>query len=81
MENETKEMKFRRLAEKRTNDVISRLRLIGNLANRKNYNYSDEQVAEMFKAIESELKHSKKEFADMLDNKDSSFSFSKGDYK
>ncbi|WP_203641103.1 hypothetical protein [Levilactobacillus andaensis] len=78
MSDETKEDKFRRLAERRTNDAISRIRLLGNLANRNNYEYSDQQVNEMFTAIDKELKQAKKKYDDELGNENKSFSFSKG---
>ena len=81
MEKETKGTKFQRLAEKRTNDVINKLRLISNLANRRNYDYTDEQVLEMFRAIENELKYSKKEFSQESNEENSSFRFSVGDKK
>jgi len=78
MNDETKEDKFRRLAERRTNDAINRIRLLGNLANRNNYEYSDQQVNEMFTAIDKELKQAKKKYEDELENGNQSFSFSKG---
>jgi len=81
VEKETKGTKFQRLAEKRTNDVINKLRLISNLANRRNYDYTDEQVLEMFRAIENELKYSKKEFSQESNEENSSFRFSVGDKK
>lgn len=77
MNDETKEDKFRRLAERRTNDAINRIRLLGNLANRNNYEYSDQQVNEMFTAIDKELKQAKKKYEDELENGNQSFSFSK----
>ena len=33
------------------NATLDKLRLIGQLANRRNYEYSDEQVAAIFRAI------------------------------
>jgi len=78
MNDETKEEKFRRLAERRTNDAINRIRLLGNLANRNNYEYSNQQVNEMFTAIDKELKQAKKKYEDELGNGNQSFSFSKG---
>jgi hypothetical protein len=54
---------FRRLAEKRITTLIKHIRLISNLANRKNYNYTGNEVSQMFKAIEKELETAKKKFA------------------
>ena len=60
--NETKNEKFRRLAESRVNTVLDRLRLLGQLADKKNYDYTDEQVSKIFRAIDSELKDTKSKF-------------------
>lgn len=57
-----KSQRFRRLAEKRITNLIKHLRLIGNLANKKNYNYTEEEVKQMFTALESELTLTKKKF-------------------
>lgn len=59
---ETKNEKFMRLAESRANVVIQKLRLIGNLSNRRNYEYTKKEVDELFNAIESEVKKTKKLF-------------------
>ncbi|MDD1389864.1 hypothetical protein PSQ89_06640 [Pediococcus pentosaceus] len=53
---ETKEEKFIRLAEKRTNEAIKKIRLIGNLSNKNNYEYSEEQVTTIIKALETEIR-------------------------
>ncbi|MFQ6608403.1 MAG: hypothetical protein ACE5EE_07685 [Fidelibacterota bacterium] len=57
-----KSQTFRRLGEKRISNLIKHLRLIGNLANKKNYSYTDEEVNQMFTAIENELENTKKKF-------------------
>jgi len=49
--NETAEERFRRLATKRTNEVLDRLRILGNLSNRTNYRYSEEDVEKIFTTI------------------------------
>ena len=59
---DTKSHRFRRLAEKRITNLVQHLRLIGNLANKKNYSYSDDEVHQMFEAIEMELQQTKKKF-------------------
>ena len=48
---ETKEEKFKRLATRRTNDVLEKLRILGNLSNRANYNYADDQGPKIFYTI------------------------------
>lgn len=56
MVDETKHNKFERLATQRTNKVLRYLRLIGNLSNKSNYEYSQEEVKKMFDAIRKQLK-------------------------
>lgn len=48
---ETPEERFRRLATRRTNAVLDELRKLGNLSNRTNYSYSEEEVERVFTAI------------------------------
>lgn len=43
---------FVRLAEARTNKIIKGLELLGNLSNKSNYSYSDEDIKKIFKAID-----------------------------
>lgn len=54
-DGETKNERFRRLAESRGNRLIREIALLGNLANRKNYSYSEEEVARLFEPILQEL--------------------------
>lgn len=56
--------KFKRLAEKRVNNAIKNIRLIGNLSNRSNYSYTSGDVDKIFKALDKELKHAKSRFKD-----------------
>ena len=55
MSTETKNERFRRLAESRGNRLIREIALLGNLANRKNYSYSEEEVERLFEPIQHEL--------------------------
>ena len=43
-ENESKRERFVRLAEARTNKIIDMIQLLGNCANKSNYEYSKEDV-------------------------------------
>lgn len=54
--HESKSDRFRRLAEQRVNRALKDLRLIANLANRNNYDYSDEEARILLSALEKELK-------------------------
>lgn len=59
---ESKHDKFQRLANKRTNQVLDKLRLLGNLANTAIYDYTDEEVRKIFYTIESQLKIARAKF-------------------
>lgn len=60
--NEIKSARFKRLAEKRTNRVIKRLKVLGNCANRYAYEYTKEDADKIFKAIEETLEKVKSKF-------------------
>jgi hypothetical protein len=64
MTTESKKQRFQRLAERRTNDVLERLRILGNCANRGQYEYAAEDVRRIFNAIEREIKVIKLKFKD-----------------
>lgn len=53
---ESKRDAFLRLAERRTNAVLERVRVLSNCANPYAYEYSEEDVKKIFGAIEQELK-------------------------
>ena len=48
--------RFVRLAEARVTKVRQTLRLIGNLSNRHNYEYTDEDVKDIISALDAEMK-------------------------
>ena len=50
-----KRAKFIELGEKRMANAIKHIRLVGNLSDKNNYVYSDEDAALMLKALRSEL--------------------------
>jgi hypothetical protein len=60
---ETKQEAFVRLANKRVNNAIKAIQLIGNLGNRTNYEYDAKQVAKIVKALQTELDYAKEKFA------------------
>ena len=51
----TKEEKFKELAEKRVNNALKNIQLIGNLSNTNNYDYSEENVLKIFKTLKDAL--------------------------
>jgi hypothetical protein len=62
MEREKDRKKFVELAEKRVTRVLKDIRLIGNLSNKSNYSYSDEDVRKIIKALEKEIRKLKLRF-------------------
>lgn len=60
---ETRKEKFIRLATYRTNLVLEKLRILGNLSNKTNYDYTDEEINKIFAAIDSQLRIAKARFA------------------
>ncbi len=58
----TKRERFKKVAVQRTNKIINYVRLLGNCANKNNYEYSEADIKKIFSAIEKELKLSKSKF-------------------
>ena len=61
--SESRGEKFKRLAILRTNAVLEKLRLLGNLSNKANYDYSEEELRKIFSAIDSQLRNVKSLFS------------------
>lgn len=59
---ETKNERFIRVAEARTNKILNMIRLLGNCSSKSNYEYTEDDVKKIFNAIESELKTTKAKF-------------------
>lgn len=57
-----KRQKFIELAEKRVSRLIKDVRLVGNLSNRSNYVFRDDDVKKIFAAIENEIRTARKRF-------------------
>lgn len=58
-----KRKKFVELAEARVVRAIKDIRLIGNLANKGNYEYTDEDVRKIFRVLGKELDSAKSRFS------------------
>ena len=54
---------FKRLAEARMDKALRAIRLIGNLSNRSNYTYTDEEVKKLVKALDDEVRLVKSKFS------------------
>lgn len=54
--------KFEIIAQKRVTEAIKRLRLIGNLANKRNYSYTEKHIRQIISVLEIEMKDLKNKF-------------------
>ena len=54
--NNAKRVKFVELADKRVNKAINAVRLVGNLSNKSNYEYTDKDIKKIFEELDTELK-------------------------
>lgn len=59
--NEKRE-RFIRVAEGRTNKIIEMLRLLGNCANKSNYEYDEKDVSRIYDTLKKELNDSQAKF-------------------
>ena len=62
LDYETREERFTRIAEARTNKIIDMIKLLGNCSVKSNYAYTTDQVDAIFEVIENELKYARKRF-------------------
>lgn len=60
--NESRNARFQRLAQSRGDRLIREINLLGNLANKNNYSYTEEQVLSLFDPIERELRETREKF-------------------
>lgn len=54
--------RFINLANKRVNKAIKDIKLIGNLSNRQNYDYTDDQARKILQALQAEVELVKQAF-------------------
>lgn len=73
-QKETKEERFRRLAEARVNRILQLFRLLGNLSWTGNYAYTRDQVEQVFSTLQLELMRTKMRFLQPKDHKKKRFS-------
>jgi hypothetical protein len=53
---------FKRLAEYRTNEVLKKLKILGNCSNRSAYSYTEEDVNKIFSEVERKVRETKSKF-------------------
>ena len=54
--------KFAELAKKRVSKALKDIQLVGNLSNRSNYDYTEEDVVKIMKALADEVSACRKKF-------------------
>jgi hypothetical protein len=59
---ETRNERFKRIASKRTNEILEKIRILGNCSNKSSYEYSEEEVNKIFSEIDKQLKLTKAKF-------------------
>jgi hypothetical protein len=69
--------RFERLAERRVTEVVKKLRLVANLANRRNYVYTEEHVKQILDALEAEMRLVKAKFRQETSAQSQGFAFKK----
>ena len=54
-EQDERRRRFFRVAERRTREILHKLRLLGNCSNKSAYSYTEEEVEHIFSAIQDQL--------------------------
>ena len=62
MKGETKEERFKRVVEKRVQNVLDSLRRLSQCSNKRMYQWNDEQLKKIWMAIDKELETCKLSF-------------------
>ncbi|MCK9439528.1 hypothetical protein M0Q39_05720 [Patescibacteria group bacterium] len=57
-----KRKRFEKLATNRTNEVLKRLKILGNCSNKNLYSYTEEDIRKIFNEIEKSIKEQKSKF-------------------
>jgi len=73
MTERDKSTKFIELANKRVNRAIKDIQLVANLANRTNYEYTDEQSRKICKVLQLEIDQLKQAFSTTGESQKSEF--------
>jgi hypothetical protein len=70
-----KAARFERIAQHRLSETLEKLRLVGNLANKHNYIYSEDHIKQIFEAIEVAVRQARLEFWDGSSSSEHQFAF------
>ncbi len=61
-QKETRHERFKRIASKRTNEILEKIRILGNCSNKSSYEFTEEEVNKIFSEIDKHLKLTKAKF-------------------
>ncbi len=59
---ESRQERFKRVAERRTNEILEKIRILGNCSNKSAYEYTEDEINKIFSEIEKHLKLTKAKF-------------------
>lgn len=62
MKQESRNERFKRIASKRTNDILEKIRILGNCSNKSSYEYTEEEINKIFSELDKQLKMTKGKF-------------------
>ncbi len=60
---ENRHERFKRIAAKRTNEILEKIRILGNCSNKSSYEYTEEEVNKIFGELDKQLKLTKVRFS------------------
>ena len=60
---ETRKERFKRVATRRTNNILRQIQILGNCSNKSSYSYTEEDIRKIFSVIEGELRTVKAMFS------------------
>ncbi len=59
---ESRHERFKRIAAKRTNEILERIRILGNCSNKSSYDYTEQEINKIFSEIDKQLKFTRAKF-------------------
>lgn len=60
---ENRHERFKRIAAKRTNEILEKIRILGNCSNKSSYEYTEEEVNKIFGELDKQLRLTKARFS------------------
>lgn len=72
MSQKSRRERFIRIAEARTNKILTMLRLLGNCSSKANYEYTEKDIRQIFGALEKEIRNTRNRFMG-IDTKEEKF--------